>query len=110
MSANETIQDGKGNIVEQIIDNGDGTGTRTLYAKDGTVKEAKAVTGLPVEPVEVKERRTAEEQAKAAHTVNDTYLALAKPTAAESAAQVRALTKQVQALIRLAVQARKAQP
>lgn len=39
-----------GNIVEQVIDNGDGTGTRTTYHPDGTVDSVEQLTGLPYEP------------------------------------------------------------
>jgi len=37
-----------GNIIEQVVDNGDGTGTRTLYGPDGQVTGTEQVTGLPV--------------------------------------------------------------
>ena len=37
-----------GNIVEQIIDNGDGTGTRTTFHPDGTVDTVEQLTGLPI--------------------------------------------------------------
>jgi hypothetical protein len=37
-----------GNIVEQVVDHGDGTGTRTLYGPDGQVTGTEQVTGLPV--------------------------------------------------------------
>jgi YD repeat-containing protein len=40
-----------GNIVEQTVDNGDGTGTRTTYDADGNVTSVEQLTGLPV-PVE----------------------------------------------------------
>ena len=39
-----------GNIVEQIIDNGDGTGTRTTFDADGTVDTVEQLTGLPIPP------------------------------------------------------------
>ena len=39
-----------GNIVEQIIDNGDGTGTRTTFHADGTVDTVEQLTGLPIPP------------------------------------------------------------
>ena len=35
-------------LVEQIVDNGDGTGTRTTYDADGTVDTVEQLTGLPV--------------------------------------------------------------
>ena len=37
-----------GNIVEQTVDNGDGTGTRTTYDADGNVTNTEQLTGLPV--------------------------------------------------------------
>ena len=37
-----------GNIVEQVVDHGDGTATRTLYDTDGQVTGTEQVTGLPV--------------------------------------------------------------
>ena len=40
-----------GNIVEQTVDNGDGTGTRTTYDADGNVTSVEQLTGLPI-PVE----------------------------------------------------------
>ena len=39
-----------GNIVEQVIDHGDGTGTRTTYHPDGTVDSVEQLTGLPDDP------------------------------------------------------------
>lgn len=40
------------NIVERIVDNGDGTGTRTTYDEHGNETSVKQVTGLPIpEPV-----------------------------------------------------------
>ena len=37
-----------GNIIEQVVDNGDGTGTRTIYGPDGQVTGTEALTGLPI--------------------------------------------------------------
>ena len=43
-----TFADGR--LVEQIIDNGDGTGTRTTFHPDGTVDTVEQLTGLPIPP------------------------------------------------------------
>jgi hypothetical protein len=45
-------------------------------------------------------RQTLTEQARQAMAANRTFLALASPSQAQSLAQIRALTRQVQALIR----------
>ena len=55
MNANETAFDGNSNIIEQTVDNGDGTGTRTVYDADGNVTSTEQLTGLPIpepEPVD----------------------------------------------------------
>jgi YD repeat-containing protein len=52
---NTTSHDGNGNIVEQTVDNGDGTGTRTVYDADGNPETVEQLTGLPTpepEPVD----------------------------------------------------------
>ncbi len=44
------------NIVERIVDNGDGTGTRTTYDEHGNETSVEQLTGLPIpeaEPVEI---------------------------------------------------------
>jgi len=38
----------EGVLVEAMIDNGDGTGTRTTYNVDGTVASVEALSDLPV--------------------------------------------------------------
>lgn len=48
-------------------------------------------------------RRTVEDRARTALTANATYLALGNPTAAQNLAQIRSLTRQCSALIRLAL-------
>lgn len=45
---NTTSHDGDGNIVEQTVDNGDGTGTHTVYDADGNVTSVEQLTGLPI--------------------------------------------------------------
>ena len=39
-----------GVMVEQTVDNGDGTGTRTTFHPDGTVDTVEQLTGLPIPP------------------------------------------------------------
>jgi hypothetical protein len=48
-------------------------------------------------------RRTLEARARAALADNAAFLAIASPTAGQNAAQAKALTRQVNALIRLAL-------
>lgn len=48
-------------------------------------------------------RRTVEDRARAALTANATYLALGSPTNAQNLAQIRLLTRECSALIRLAL-------
>jgi len=41
-----------GNVIMRVVDNGDGTGTRTTYDEHGNVTSVKQLTGLPIpEPV-----------------------------------------------------------
>jgi len=56
-----TILDGV--LVSDLVDNGDGTGTRTHYAPDGTVTSTEAVTGLPI-PVPDQDARIADLEAR----------------------------------------------
>lgn len=37
-----------GNVAERVVDNGDGTGTRTIYDAAGKTIGTEALTGLPV--------------------------------------------------------------
>ena len=95
-----TLQDGRGGVVEQVTDHGDGTGTRTVYNEAGQVVSTGAVTGLPVpNPTEVA-ARTIEDRLRSRLDANRTYLALDTPTAAQQRAQVARLTRQNTALIR----------
>jgi len=40
-----------GNIIEQVVDHGDGTATRTFYGADGQVTGTEVLTGLPIPDV-----------------------------------------------------------
>lgn len=57
--------DRDGNLLEQVQDNGDGTGTRTTYDAEGNVTGTEELTGLPIpEPPEpTTEERLAEAEA-----------------------------------------------
>ena len=48
--ADRVHHDVDGNIVERIVDNGDGTGTRTTFHPDGAVDTVEQLTGLPIPP------------------------------------------------------------
>lgn len=92
-----------GVLVERIDDNEDGAGTRTTYDAKGAVIDTQPVSGLYVEPPEVKTERTIRQAVDAALATNATFLAIATPTAAQTTVQVKALTRQMNGLIRLAV-------
>jgi YD repeat-containing protein len=85
-------------LVEQTVDNGDGTGTLTRYDAHGQPVE---VTDLPIEPPQEKNRRSIEERLRQRLDANRDYLALTSPTAAQQRAQVARLTRETNALIRL---------
>ena len=48
MMNTSTFADGV--LIEQTVDNGDGTGTRTTFLPDGTVDTVEQLTGLPIPP------------------------------------------------------------
>lgn len=53
---NETKQDGQGNILEEIIDNGDGTGVRRVFDLEGNVTlEEEVERPLPESEEELKQ-------------------------------------------------------
>lgn len=48
MTVNEVFFGGL--LVEQVVDNGDGTGTRTVYDDTGQPTLVEELTGLPYDP------------------------------------------------------------
>ena len=50
MNSNSTTFDADGVLIEQTVDNGDGTGTRTTFHPDGTVDTVEQLSGLPIPP------------------------------------------------------------
>lgn len=97
-----TVEDGKGNVVEQTVDNGDGTATFTEYnAKGAAVRTAKQ--DVPPVPDDVRNADDLRTRTATALGANRAFLA-STPTAAQSAAQVKALTRQMNGLIRLQLQ------
>lgn len=47
---NVTVYDSDGiTLLEQLVDNGDGTGVHTVYSTDGTIESQQTVTDLPIE-------------------------------------------------------------
>lgn len=98
---NHTVEDGRGRVIEQTVDHGDGTGTLTRYDEAGKPVETVEVKGLPVEPPGEKNRRSIEDRLRQRLDANRDYLALATPTAAQQRAQVARLTRETNALIRL---------
>lgn len=85
-----TQRDEAGSVVEQ----------RPL-----TVDETAAFVAEAAAARDATNATTLEDRARAALTANATFLALASPTNAQVVAQVRLLTKECNALIRLAVSA-----
>lgn len=91
------------NTPTVVADNGDVQTVATRTANGGTVTLVPHPGG-PTDLANQAQANGAALQAKAAQalTGNIAYLALSTPTAAQVAAQVQALTRQVDALIRLA--------
>ena len=76
----------------------------TKYFDDGveiTLAEAKTAVASEPEVIAETNKRSLESKANTALTNNATYLNLASPTNAQNLAQIRALTRQNNALIRL---------
>lgn len=83
-------------------------GTLAYYDENGqpiTAAQARALFAASPEGTAAVNEKSLRDKATAALTANATYLALASPTAAQNTAQIRALTRQMNALIRITVRA-----
>lgn len=95
----------------RIAEHDDATATFTRWNDAGTVVESRpytageaAIAAAEAAAVAVQaNQRTVEDRARAAITANNTYLAIASPTNAQVVAQVRRLTQECTALIKLAL-------
>lgn len=92
------------NIVEADADFAAEHGLTSLPQGAGigwTSSNQGATWQPPVEPIEVVNRRTIEEQARQALLDNAAFLAVASPSNAQNATQIKALTRQNNKIIRL---------
>jgi len=84
-------------------------GTYTTWSEAGTQTSQRPLTALEVQEfAEAAARKTSEDNADSlrakasqAFAINATFLALASPTNAQTLAQVKALTRETNAIIRL---------
>jgi len=96
-----------GGVLRELWD--DDARTYTSWGKDGkqteqrpyTAAEAAAADAAAAEDTADRNRTTVADQAAAALDANAAYLGTASPTNAQVAAQVKALTRQANKLIRL---------
>lgn len=90
----------------QLWDNGPGTYTEWDAAGNQTVSrqlttaEAAELASIDAEQTQVANRTTNKAQALTALATNTTYLAIVSPTQAQAVAQVAALTRQMDGVIR----------
>ncbi len=72
---NEVTQDGQGNILEEIVDHQNGTGTRRVFDQDGSVV-FEGVVDRPIPPTEERARRSVSSEAlqKLKHQLGDPEL------------------------------------
>lgn len=102
----ETFENGAA-VESVVVDTVAGTCTTTTRGvptvRSATDGELALATATAAERTATAVESTLSAAARAAYSANRTYLGTASPTNAQVAAQVRALTRQVNALIRLAV-------
>lgn len=86
-------------VSDTTVTNPDGSTIETIIFSDGS----KSIQFTPAAGSPAANVQTLQQQAQTALTNNRTYLAIPTPTTAQVTAQVKALTQQHQALIRLAL-------
>ncbi len=86
---------------EETFDTPDATVVVTTRDIDGIVDAARTVTTTPKAGTSAANADELRDKATAALTANATYLALPSPTNAQNLAQIRALTREANALVRL---------
>lgn len=103
MATHETYKNGA--VVERWTNEGvlPGyySGNPLIKQRDLTAEEAQRLADADAANAAANNGRTIREQAQAALDNNRTFLALTNPTNAQNAAQVKALTRQVNGIIRL---------
>lgn len=86
-------------VSDTTVTLSDGSTVETIIYADGS----RSVQYTPGPGTPAANQQTLQQQAQTALVNNRTYLALASPTTAQNTAQVKALTQQHQALIRMAL-------
>lgn len=88
-------------VIETVVEGAD----RVTYQRGDVLNTSAPRVEIRREPLPTSEanRRTILTQAAAALEANATFLAVASPTNAQNAAQIKALTRQVNKLIRLTI-------
>jgi hypothetical protein len=97
----------------KVKEHNDGTLTYTAWDDAGVVVEQRAYTPeetaiaavLTAATTADTNKATIEQRAQTALAANETFLALASPSNAQNAAQIKLLTRECQGLIRLAIKA-----
>lgn len=108
MSRRDTFEDGRGGVIAQVVwpDTADGDvvtvelGVETARRKI-TAGEWAAFQAEQQQQAAERQRPTQRQRLRDALAANRTYLGVSGPTAAQNAAQIRALTRQQQTIIRL---------
>lgn len=98
----QVLPNGATVIADNVVTNPDGSTTETINARYPSGAVDHYVTTIPAPNSANANLATLQQRAATALTNNDAFLAVASPTTAQVTAHVKALTRQVNALIRLA--------